>query len=369
MIAPAISSNLRKPVSFLGFFHVSIVPITTIFDRPPSLSFREKMLGENHSSISFKNVKGFSHHMMIGHARPIVFLATFTGLRKSNALGIQIENIDLGRRTITVIQKGGKHHVVKIHAALVPMLEQVIDGRTGGPLWVYGQSHCDCALCSEFRKPATSGKSHYVTGLDRPGTTKRVRCIETGEIFKNQTDARNTLVRRDHVNMAGADQIGQVCRGQRKSAGGYTWEFVPAPTPLPVRNSRYRGGEPILTIDSAFDTARKRIGRKDLRIHDLRHTIATWLTRDGTPLPIVQTHLGHRRIETTLRYAHTDVSAVTPFLDEILDGGALPWHGEGAGISGSNGTDPEQNPNNKAPQKRPNGSVPVMFEGSDRLRD
>ena len=114
---------------------------------------------------------------------------------------------------------------------------------------------------------------------------KRVRCIETGEIFKNQTEARNTLVRRDHVNMAGADQVGQVCRGQRKSAGGYTWEFVPAPTPLPVRNSRYRGGEPIRTIDSAFDTARKRIGRKDLRIHGLRHAIATWLTRDGMPLP------------------------------------------------------------------------------------
>ena len=198
---------------------------------------------------------------------------------------------------------------------------------------------------------------------------KRVRCIETGEIFKNQTEARNTLVRRDHVNMAGADQVGQVCLGQRKSAAGYTWELVPAPTPIPVRNSRYRGGEPIRTIDSAFDTARKRIGRKDLRIHGLRHAIATWLTRDGMPLPIVQTHLGHRRIETTLRYARTDVSAVTPFLDEILDGGALPKHGEGAGISGENGTNPERKPNNKADKKLHNGSVPVMFEGTIHSSD
>ena len=198
---------------------------------------------------------------------------------------------------------------------------------------------------------------------------KRVRYIESGEIFKNQTEARNTLVRRDHVNMAGVDQIGQVCRGQRKSAGGYTWELVPAPTTIPLRNSRYRGGDPIRTIDSAFDTARKRIGRKDLHIHDLRHTIATWLTRDRTPLSIVQTHLGHRRIETTLRYAHTDVSAVTPFLDEILDGGALPWHGEGAGISGENGTNPERKPNNKADKKLHNGSVPVMFEGTIHSSD
>ena len=60
---------------------------------------------------------------------------------------------------------------------------------------------------------------------------------------------------------------------------------------------------------------------------------------------------------------------MTPFLDEILDGGALPWQGEGAGISGKNGTNPERNPNNKAAQKLPDGSVPVLFEGPDRLSD
>ena len=61
-------------------------------------------------------------------------------------------------------------------------------------------------------------------------------------------------------------------------------------------------------------------------------------------MPIVQAHLATRR------YAHTDVSAVTPFLDQTLDGRNLPWHGAKDGISGTN---PEQNPNNKAPQKRP----------------
>ena len=171
---------------------------------------------------------------------------------------------------------------------------------------------------------------------------KRVRCIETGEIFKIQTEVRNTIVRRDHANMADADQIGKACRGQRKSAGGFTWEFVPAPASLRTPNGYYRGGEAITSVDKALRAAQGRIGRSDVRFHDLRHTIASWLTRGGTPLPIVQAHLATRR------YAHTDVSAVTPFLDKTLDGRNLPWHRAKDGISRTN---PERNPNNNAAQR------------------
>ena len=125
--------------------------------------------------------------------------------------------------------------------------------------------------------------------------TKRVRCIETGEIFKIQTEVRNTIVRRDHANMANADQIGKACRGQRKSAGGFTWVFVPAPASLPTSNGYYRGGEAITSVDKAFRAAQGQIGRSNVRFHDLRHTIASWLTRGGTPLTIVQANLATRR--------------------------------------------------------------------------
>ena len=92
-------------------------------------------------------------------------------------IGVQIENIDLGRRTITVIQKGGKHHVVKIHAALVPMLEQVIDGRTGGPLWVYGQK--PLRLRVVFRVPEASG-IWKVALRDRP---RQARHNQAGPMY------------------------------------------------------------------------------------------------------------------------------------------------------------------------------------------
>jgi integrase len=44
--------------------------------------------------------------------------------------------------------------------------------------------------------------------------------------------------------------------------------------------------------------------RTDLRFHDLRHTTASLLAASGVPLFDIAKILGHRRIETTMRYAH-----------------------------------------------------------------
>jgi integrase len=46
------------------------------------------------------------------------------------------------------------------------------------------------------------------------------------------------------------------------------------------------------------------------RIHDLRHTCASWLIQAGRPLPAVQAHLGHESITTTVGvYRHLDRSS------------------------------------------------------------
>ncbi len=48
----------------------------------------------------------------------------------------------------------------------------------------------------------------------------------------------------------------------------------------------------------------KLTGMKNLKMHDLRHTHATWMVNSGTDLAVVQIALGHDKIETTKGYAH-----------------------------------------------------------------
>lgn len=46
---------------------------------------------------------------------------------------------------------------------------------------------------------------------------------------------------------------------------------------------------------------------KKPRVHDLRHTCASWMIANKIPLPLIQRHLGHESIKTTVdRYGHLD---------------------------------------------------------------
>ena len=62
--------------------------------------------------------------------------------------------------------------------------------------------------------------------------------------------------------------------------------------------------KPFVQIYYAWDTARKKAGMPDLRIHDLRHSFASFLVNNGESLYCVQKLLGHTQIKTTQRYSH-----------------------------------------------------------------
>jgi len=65
-----------------------------------------------------------------------------------------------------------------------------------------------------------------------------------------------------------------------------------------------RTGLPFVSIFYSWDTARKEAGLPELRIHDLRHSFASFLVNAGRSLYEVQELLGHADIRTTSRYAH-----------------------------------------------------------------
>jgi len=54
----------------------------------------------------------------------------------------------------------------------------------------------------------------------------------------------------------------------------------------------------------AWDNARKKAGLSDVRVHDLRHSFASFLVNSGRTLFEVQRILGHTQVKTTQRYAH-----------------------------------------------------------------
>ena len=53
-----------------------------------------------------------------------------------------------------------------------------------------------------------------------------------------------------------------------------------------------------------WDRIRRRAGLSDVRLHDLRHSFASFLVNQGVSLYVVQGLLGHADARMTQRYAH-----------------------------------------------------------------
>jgi integrase/recombinase XerC len=62
--------------------------------------------------------------------RLLLALFAYAGLRRSELLGLDWDDVDLGRRLIRVrVAKGGRQRVVPIHPGLVPLFLEYLDSR------------------------------------------------------------------------------------------------------------------------------------------------------------------------------------------------------------------------------------------------
>lgn len=86
----------------------------------------------------------------------------------------------------------------------------------------------------------------------------------------------------------------------------------------PITPSLFRGRAMLPAIKRATAPDAEPRLLKQPRVHDLRHTCASWMIAAGVPLPVVQAHLGHESIQTTVdRYGHLDRSAFAAAADAI----------------------------------------------------
>ncbi|MHB1926479.1 MAG: tyrosine-type recombinase/integrase [Leptospirillum sp.] len=69
----------------------------------------------------------------------------------------------------------------------------------------------------------------------------------------------------------------------------------------------------------AWKTLLKRAKLEDLRIHDLRRSMGSWMTIGGTSLPIVGKALGHKTSQATSIYARLNLDPVRAAMDQAVE--------------------------------------------------
>jgi integrase len=69
-------------------------------------------------------------------------------------------------------------------------------------------------------------------------------------------------------------------------------------------------GRPFKSIYNSWNSARIAAGLPDVRVHDLRHSMASNMANSGQSLLVIGEILGHSQPKTTLRYAHLSNEAL-----------------------------------------------------------
>lgn len=137
-------------------------------------------------------------------------------------------------------------------------------------------------------------------------TWDRVR-IEAGSIILTADDTKNSRPRTVPLNKEAKAAIESRKRYRNRHCRGSRWVFAD------------RSGERVKSIHAAFVEAREKAEIEDFRIHDLRHTFASWLVMEGVSLYVVRDLLGHSSIKMTERYAHLAQTALVQAV-AVLDG-------------------------------------------------
>lgn len=171
---------------------------------------------------------------------------------------------------------------------------------------------------SAFKVPPDTGRSRYLTQAEG------VRLMSAINADQNQVAAKAILLllwtgaRRNEVTQAQwtfvdwanktllvpRSKTGKPRHIRLNGASLALLKSIPALPGNPFIFPSPATGRPSPHVFFPWHRIRKRAGLEDLRLHDLRHSFASFLINQGKDLYVVQRLLGHVNYRTTQRYAH-----------------------------------------------------------------
>jgi len=86
-----------------------------------------------------------------------------------------------------------------------------------------------------------------------------------------------------------------------------------------------RSGAALVELKKMFASVLRDAGITDFRVHDLRHSFASFLVADGTSLPVIGRLLGHTQVATTSRYAHLEDDQLRSATNSIWRANKSEW--------------------------------------------
>lgn len=117
-------------------------------------------------------------------------------------------------------------------------------------------------------------------------------------------------------------KVGGRLKTQRMSGAlAAVLEALPKGTPAAPVFRRTDGAPwPDHEVKRRFYRAAKKAGTRDgLSVHSIRHTFASWLAIDGTPLRTIAELLGHSNVTMTFRYAHLSPAHLQEAVERVAD--------------------------------------------------
>ena len=94
--------------------------------------------------------------------------------------------------------------------------------------------------------------------------------------------------------------------------------------------------EPYVSVFCSWNIARKQAGLPEVRMHDLRHSMASNMVNSGRSIYEVAKVLGHTQIKTASRYSHLSQATILDAVDAAANATGTNWSPAQAAKTGEN---------------------------------